>query len=245
MTEELPVLLRALALSPDRIEETLARVAEAKLVPEVPNLWQIELGIVRMWHRVIFRPESIGTSSTDPVRPTWRARLLTYRPFRFPFLVAERAIAPLDFSGLASSRERIIRHLLGAHHDGAQFVYDLELLLAHEGALEELRDRAREVVTRDTPRSRWLRDLVVYEHYHERLLEAVERAIAEGVAMSERDARDPDISFRGYLAWCAAQPRTPADTWRALRSGEYSIADGWARARSQNERGDAIVSATI
>jgi hypothetical protein len=32
----------------------------------------------------------------------------------------------------------VIRHLLGAHHDANQFVYDLELL-AHHGRLDELR----------------------------------------------------------------------------------------------------------
>ncbi len=246
MSERLPTILRALAVSPSRIEANLARVAEAGLVPEVPNLWQLELGILRMWHRVIFRPNSIGTSSTDPVRPNWRARLLLSRPLRFPFLVAERAIAPLDFSGLASSRERIIRHLLGAHHDRLQFVYDLELLSAHQGALEELLGRAREVTDHDTPRSRWLRDLVVYEGYHERLVAAVEGAIRDGVEIEGDEAADPDISFGAYLRWCAAQPATPEATWRAYRRGEYSIADGWVRrpdARSTPERAAAPLAA--
>lgn len=213
-------------LWPRRIEENLRRAHEAGLVAEVPTLWQVVLGVARMWHRVLFRPQTIGTSQSHPVRSTLRARLLSSRPLRFPFLVMERAIAPLDFSGLASSEERILRHLLGAHHDGSQFVYDLELLSIHPGALEELRGRARAVVEEDTPRSRWLRDLTVFERYHESLLAAVERACAEGIELAPEDASNPDISLSAYLAWCLRQPRTPAETWAAMQRGAFSIADG-------------------
>lgn len=216
-------------LWPRRIEANLERLHRAGLIEEVPTLWQVKLGVLRMWHRVLFRRETIGTSKRDPVRPTLRARLLAFRPLRFPFLVAERAIAPLDFSGLASSPERIQRHLLGAHHDGSQLVYDLELLAAHPGALRQLGDRVRAVVEDDTPRSRWLRDLTVYEGYHERLREAVERAIEEGVVLSEDEARDPDISLTAYLRWCSRQPRTPEETWAAARIGVYSVAGGLRR----------------
>ncbi|MBX3275021.1 MAG: hypothetical protein KF729_32450 [Sandaracinaceae bacterium] len=132
----MPSLARYLLLFPNRVETNLAAVERAGLVPVTPNPWQITLGVARMWHRVLFRSETIGTCAADPVRPSWRARLLERRPLRFPFLVRERAIAPLDFSGLASPPERIIRHLLGAHHDANQFAYDLALLSVHPGKLE-------------------------------------------------------------------------------------------------------------
>ena len=226
MASDLPLPMRALLVLPDRIERALVRVSESRLVEPVPNRWQIGLGVLRMWHRVLFRSETIGTSVSDPVRPTWRARLLEHRAMRFPFLVAERAIAPLDFSGLASPPERIIRHLLGAHHDGLQFAYDLSLLSAYPGRLEELRERARAVVDGDDPRGDWLRDLTVYAGYHERLLDAVDEAIREGVSLPPEQERDPDVSFTGYLRWCAAQPSTPEETVAAWRRGEYTIADG-------------------
>ncbi len=217
---------RWLLLFPDTIEANLAAVARSGLVPRTPNPWQLTLGVARMWHRVLFRSETIGTCSADPVRASWRARLLERRPFRFPFLVAERAIAPLDFSGLASPPERVIRHLLGAHHDGNQFVYDLALLSIHPGKLEELARRARAVVEGADPRGEWLRDLVVYEGYHERLLATTERALAGELRLSPREERDPDIAFTGYLRWCAAQPETPEATWEAIRAGRYTIAEG-------------------
>jgi len=202
---------------PPAVARGLARLAQGP----VPTLWQVELGVLRMWHRVVFRPETIGTCTAEPVRPTWRARLLQWRPLRFPFLLWERAIAPWDMSGLVSGRERVLRHLLGAHHDADQFLYDLEMLDAHPGAVEELQERVQAICNGRDPRAAWLRDLCVYEGYHEALSDGI-AAYRAGLSHSD----DPDISFRAYLSWCAAQPATPAETWRAWRAGQWRLAEG-------------------
>jgi hypothetical protein len=223
----LPFWARLLLVRPAAIDASLLRVAGSGVVPLAPNAWQISLGVARMWHRLLFRSDTIGTSTTRAVRPTWRARRLERRALRFFFLVAERAIAPLDFSGLASPPERIVRHLLAAHHDGWQLVYDLELLeAAHPGWLERAHDAARKVVERDDARSRWLRDLCVYEGYHEALLEKTARAMRGELELPPGEAMNPDVTFRGYLAWCARQPATPELTWAALRRGRFTIDGG-------------------
>jgi hypothetical protein len=224
---ELPWFARALLVDPDGIGRALERLRESGQVRRVPNRWQITLGVLRMWHRMIFRSETVGTSSAPP-RRTWRARLVRPRPLRFPFLLAERAIAPLDFSGLLSSRERVIRHLLGAHHDAAQFTYDLEMLMLEKGALEELAKRTRAVVEGTDPRAEYLRDLVVFEGYHEALSAAVERALSGDVGLGPSEAKSPDISFFGYLDWCARQPETPGATVSALVAGAYTLEGGLA-----------------
>jgi hypothetical protein len=211
-------------LRPSRVAAALDAVRRSGIVPRVPTLWQIELGVMRMWHRLLFRPETIGVTETWPVRRDPWARFLERRWIRFPFLLREGSVVPWDLSGLLSTPARLMRHLLGTHHDGRQFVYDIEMLTAYPGSLDELRDRARDVVTHDTPRSRWLRNLCVYERYHETLLEVVERALAEGFALSPEEAADPDLSFRGYLDWCARQPATPRETWRAWRAGRFTFA---------------------
>lgn len=203
---------------PRKVAKNLERVRAAGIVSEVPNLWQIQLGVLRMWHRVIFRPESIGMCASRPVRASWRARFLANRARRFPFLIAERAVAPLDFSGLASPPWRVVRHLLGAHHDGNQFAYDLQILSCYPGTLEELCDKARAVVDETAPRSRYLKDLTVYEGYHENLLSAVERALEGDFDLPPGETDNPDISFIAYLRWCAAQPPTPLATLRARLS---------------------------
>ncbi len=202
---------------PPAVGRSLSRVDPLR----APTLWQVELGVLRMWHRVLFRPETIGTCTAHPVRGTWRARLLQWRPLRFPFLLWERAVAPWDMSGLVSGRERVLRHLLAAHHDADQFLYDLEMLDLHPGAIDELGARVRAVLDGTDPRGRWLRDLCVYERYHEDLWAGLQSHRA-----GTRRSDDPDISFLAYLAWCAAQPATPAATWRAWREGRWRLADG-------------------
>lgn len=193
----------------------LERIRASGAFEVVPNEWQVALGVLRMAHRVVFRSETIGTSSR-PVRPTRRARWLAYRPLRFPFLLAERAVAPTDLSGLLQPRERLIRHLLAAHHDGMAFAYDLELLRTWPGALEELRERAAAVVDGRDPRAPWLRDLAVHVGYHEALLAATERAIRGEALLPPGQADDPDLGFDAWLRWCARQPRTPSATVGAV-----------------------------
>ena len=195
---------------PAGIRRGLDRVRDAGLSP-VPNEWQIGLGILRMWHRLLFRSNTVGTSS-DPVRPTWRARLLHNRTLRLPFLLAERAVAPLDHSGLLQGPDRLIRHLIAAHHDRNQALYDLEILALYPGALAELVDRVAAVVDGSDPRADWLQDLVVFEGYHASLLAAARAARDGGYHLDRSD--DPDISFRAFLAWCADQPPTLGATLR-------------------------------
>lgn len=216
-----PILLR-----PRQIAANLARVEDAGIVEVTPNLWQISLGVMRMWHRIIARPESIGLAANASVRPTWRARLLKFRPLRFPFVLHEGSVVPGDLSGLGSSPNRLITHMLGTYHDGVQFAYDYQILEAYPGGAERLRTLAQAVVNEDTSRSRWLRDLAIFDGYHERLLEFLESAAADGVVIPADQADDPDIAFDAYLRWCAAQPATAAETWDAVRSGRFSFPDG-------------------
>lgn len=219
----LPWFARLLLRHPAQIAENLERVAAAGIVERVPNLWQIFLGVLRMWRRILFDNAGIGTSVDDPVRPGWRARLFRYRPLRFPFLLREGSVRPLDLSGLASSPEQLMTHVLGTHHDGDAFFYDLRILACHPGRLEELHRRTRGIVQHDSKRTRWLRDLCVYANYHEHLLAAVERAL-RGEWRVRPVSTSTDTSLEAYLDWCAAQPATPAATRAAWRRGELDLA---------------------
>jgi hypothetical protein len=186
---------RLLLLRPRRVRDHLADRLAKKLIPAAPTLWQIELGVLRMWHRVFFRAGTIGTARHARPRRTLRARLLRFRPFRAPFLIAEQAVAPLDHSGLVQPSERMIRHLLGAYHDENAFAYDLEILRADAAALARLRVLAESVVDGTHPRAAWLRDLVVFEGYHESLLDAVRCAESGNLRLTGAERDDPDVSF--------------------------------------------------
>ena len=219
-----PWYVRLLLPGSARVEQGLARVEIEGLVKEMPSTFQILLGVVRMQVRLLFRSESVGTCKLHSVRGAWRARLLHPRFVRLPFLLAERAVAPFDLSGLASSPQRVIRHLLAAHHDGVQFAYDLELLALWPGELESLRDQVLEIVEQDTARSRWLRDLVVFEGYHEALLEGVRRALRGESLLTTAAQSDPDLSLVAYLEWCAGQPNTVGAAFRAWWCGDLRFA---------------------
>jgi hypothetical protein len=197
--------------------EPQRRLAAAGL--PAPNRFQILLGTLYMANRILFRPGTIGTSA-DPVRDTPWARRMHWRALRLPFALAERSVFPLDLSGLELDEEQIVRHLLGAHHDRAQALYDLQLLSTFPGALERLRDAARFVVEHDTARTRWLKDLVVFEGYHARLLRDAEAAIAGTLA----DDPHPDISLRAWLQWCQDRPATLGEALRTWRAGQWSFA---------------------
>lgn len=220
-----PWYVRLLLGDPERVLAHLERMRAHGIVEVSPNPWQLCLGVLRLWHRNLFKTETVGTSPGGTIRPTWRARLLANRAVRLPCLLVERAVAPFDFTGLRSPPERLIRHLLGAHHDGNQFVFDLEILAGH-GRLEQLQREVAEVLADDGPRTRWLRDLTVFEGYHENLAAAVERALAGGPTMTAAEAADPDLSFRAYLAWCARQPATPIATLEAWRAGRFAFDSG-------------------
>jgi hypothetical protein len=79
------------------------------------------------------------------------------------------------------------------------------------------------VVENDSRRNEWLRDLTVFEGYHESLLAAVDSAIARGISLSEEERWDADVSLSGYLSWCAQQPSTPAATIRAVVEGTFAF----------------------
>jgi len=223
MNKTIPWHAYVLLLKPRVIQQHLEQIEATGTLPQVPNLWQLSLGVMRMWHRIMFRPETIGMSASHPVRKNWRARLFETRPLRFPFLLAARAVHPLDLTGLASSPDDLINHLVGTHHDKNQFIFDLEILRCYPGELERLQERVHQMINDDDKRARWLRDLCVYENYHEDLREAVDKVVEDGIKLSAEEQANPDLTFFGYIDWCASQPETPAETFKAWRRGQFQL----------------------
>ncbi|MFT5586823.1 MAG: hypothetical protein ACI9VR_004425, partial [Cognaticolwellia sp.] len=129
-----------------------------------------------------------------------------------------------DMTGLASSTQRLLQHLMAAHHDGLQFVYDLEILSLEPTGLAQLRSRLQALETH-TKRAEWLSDLCAYQHYHRDLGLGLARFQQNPESMLSSTS-DPDLSLRALLRWCLAQPESPAATWRAWRTGRYHLQHG-------------------
>jgi hypothetical protein len=205
---------------PRQVERRLAQLVGAGVIAQAPNHWQLSLGVAYMMHRLVTRPETVGVDPQAVPRPTrtW----LRVRPLRFPVLLYKGAVNPLDHTGLGSSDAHVIRHLVGAFHPGDNFHYDLQLIAHAPGVLEALRTRVLAIVEERSPDAELLRDLVVYEGYHERLLAVTEQWLAEGAPALSHD--NPDTTLPAFLGWCAAQPDTPASTLRAAFAGHLSFA---------------------
>ena len=218
MTSSATWLVRFVLRNPERVEWYLERLYERGRIDARPNLWQVTLGVAYMLHRMVFRPATIGLDDA-PVRQTWRAKMWQYRPLRFPFLLWQKAIDPIDLTGLSGSTERKHSHLVGAYHPGDNALYDLECLSCDAEAIEKLRKDVVEIIKGQTARARFLQDLAVYEGYHPRLLFLIDRAMAGDFAPAPGKEDHPDTTLRGFLHWCAAQPDSPDATIQALLQG--------------------------
>ena len=212
---------RILLIRPSQVRRNLAHIDRSNLTPHTPTDWQIAVGVLRMWYRMIFRSNTIGVSQTHPPRSSKWARGLQYRLLRFPFVLWEGSVSPWDLSGLTSSPDRLICHVVGTHHDNEQFVYDLEILSCYPNALPQLKRKVDAIVSGTDPRSEWLQNLVVYEAYHKSLLGYMKRIEVSNwkVSLSSEVKRSIDISFYATLTWCSQQPLTPRETWIAWRQG--------------------------
>jgi hypothetical protein len=218
MAESIPLFYRALLRHPERVLWHVDKLYEAGRIDKKPNLWQVSMGVFYMVHRILFRSETIGVDES-PVRSTIGARLLRYRPLRFPFLLLTGSVDPIDLTGLAGTVEQKLTHLVGAYHPGDNALYDLECIAFDQEAIRKLQKDVESIVAEKTLRGRFLKDLTVYEGYHERLLSLVERALRNDYAPAADHVDHPDTTLRGFVRWCAAQEETPEKTLEALRQG--------------------------
>jgi len=223
MPPPFPFFYRFILRNPGRVQYHLEELSKAGRIDAVPTLWQTSLGVFYMVHRLLFRPETVGLGDA-PVRNTWGARLFTYRPIRFPFLMALKAIDPIDLTGLSGSVERKLSHLVGAYHQGDHALYDLECLSWNEPALRKLRADLSTILEEKTFRSKFLLDLCVYEGYHANLLRLVDKALGGDFEAPFHEASDPDANLRAFLGWCAAAPETPEATLASLLRGHSLFA---------------------
>lgn len=202
VTEAIPAFYKTVLFQPEVMLRTLNLLHEQGRITAMPTLWQLTMGMLDQWRSTAEEAETVGVEEREPVRDTWRAKLLEKQIFRFFGLMAEGAINPVDRTGLGITPDRKITHLLGAHHRDDGFVYDLEILACYPGKLEELKEKTLHVLTQDDERSRWLKDLTVYEGYHHKLLKAVERAMEGNFGLTEEGEVNPEATVEQFIQRC-------------------------------------------
>jgi hypothetical protein len=101
----------------------------------------------------------------------------------------------IDPTGLGSSRDTIIGHLMQVVHANPR--YDLELLESHPGGLEELEAQLIAMLAGEHPRARAILAIVEEPDYHTRLLEYVRAYRCDretAPPLRENVADDPRLS---------------------------------------------------
>ncbi len=218
-------LARVLLYNPELVQKNLRLLYQHGHIEAVPNSWQVSMYVLYMWYRIVFRLDTVGTHATDKVRDTWRAKLWENRVIRVPFLIMEGALnGNYDSTGLGITVDRKMKHLVGAFHPEDNYIYDLALVASYPGKMEQLRRQVIEVLENDNDRTRFLKDLVVYEDYHERLLRAIDRVSSGDWSMVDpAKENNPDTSIANFAKWCLKQPKTPAETLQALLQGKVNF----------------------
>ncbi len=213
---------RLLLRDPPQVHTNLTALHGRGLIDEIPTDFQVAMGVAYMAHRIVLRPQTIGIAPDVPMRDTPRARWLSSRLLRLPFLVREGLIHPFELTGLATPPRTLRAHVVGTYHPGDNALYDLSLLAAHEGELDRLLEEVGDIVSGAHPRGIWLADLCVYEGYHDHLLGLVERSLTGDLEPVDPNVPS-DASLRGFVCFLCSQPRTPREALAALARGELRL----------------------
>jgi hypothetical protein len=143
----------------------LERLRERGYIQDVPNHWQLLVAGQHMMLGVL----------SDETRIWYEQRGIAFTFHNFRRFVDHPA-SMIDPVGLFLDRDTIIHHVLQSTHRHP--VYDMQLLAAHEGGLEELARRIARVNEGTDEAQAQLEVLVEDPEYHQRLQKQVTEFIA-------------------------------------------------------------------
>jgi hypothetical protein len=184
MAGKLARLAKALAqyARPVAMDERLERLHRLGYIDEIPGRVQLAIGAYDML-RFFIVPAAEDYYSSKGINFTF------HQVLRF----LDDPASLVDPTGLLSTTDNIIGHLMQVTH--ANPCYDLQLLDAHDGGLEELERQVEQMIAGTHPRTRSISAVIEDPSYHAKLLEYVrafrvardaQAPIRENVADSER-----------------------------------------------------------
>ena len=202
------------------LDRRLARLRELGYVEAIPTRVQLVVGsidMLRFW---------ISPASAD----YYRAKNIHYG-FHQLLRVLDEPASMVDPTGFLSTRDNIIGHLMQVVH--ANPCYDLQLLCAHEGGLDELERQVLQMLDGTHARARSIGAIVEEADYHERLLGYVrafqrdpnaESPLRDNVAQSARFRRLEQTfgTLPGAMRYFATLPSSPLGAaWHLLTVKEF------------------------
>lgn len=144
-----------------RVRRRLERLQERGVIEAIPTAPQVH---------VAGRQQMLGTAS-DETRIFYEERGIDFT-FHNLRRFLDHPASMMDTSGFFAPRDTIVHHILQSTHRHP--VYDFQLLLMHEGGLEELRRQARLAVRGEHPEQERFDCLVEDPTYYARLGPQVE-----------------------------------------------------------------------
>ncbi len=144
------------------VKARLERLRDRGVIDAVPTAAQIH---------VAGQQQMLGTAS-DETRVYYELRGIDFT-FHNLRRFLDHPASMMDTSGFFAQRDTIVHHILQSTHRHP--IYDFQLLVAHEGGLEELRRRTRLALAGEHPRQQRFDLLVEDPTYYARLGPQVER----------------------------------------------------------------------
>lgn len=162
----------------DELDARLRRLRDLGLIDEVPSRLQLVVGSIDMLRFWI-----------SPAAAEYYASQNIHYGFHQLLRILDDPTSMIDPTGFLSRRDTIIGHLMQVTH--ANPAYDLQLLEAHEGGLEELERQVEAMLAGTHPRATSIGAIVEDPGYHARLL---------GYVRAYRRERDVDAPVRDNVS---------------------------------------------
>jgi hypothetical protein len=211
-----------------RVEDRLRTLLELGLIERIPNRTQLLFGSLDMF-RFFIVPCAADYYRSKDIRFGFHALLR----------VLDDPASMMDPTGLVSHPDAIIGHLLQVTH--ADPVYDIQLLAAHRGGIDELEHQLEMVLAGTHPRAASIGAIVEDPTYHARLLEYVREFRIDphcSRLLRENIERNPEFkvladtfgSLPTALEYFASLPPRPLRALiRLLRTHEFPGQEAAAR----------------
>jgi len=184
----------------DHIRARIGFFVDRGATSGIPSTWQLKVGWMAMLPITLSESERERRRS----RRTWMGQI----PIRVPLQLLYNPHQLAADTGITRSAAHIVRHLLSVYHEDAFLGYDLQLLRSHPDGLALLRREAQKVVDGRTAWAPYLRRLVGWPEYHQRLIELAEAAERDDYP----DPLDLDtrfVSLVGFAEFCCTMPDWP------------------------------------
>jgi hypothetical protein len=204
---------------PNTISTRLERLRVRGQIDRVPNRAQLVFGGIDMVRFVI----------APAARVYYRDKRITYWVHHL-FRIFDDPAASLDPSGVLSTRETIVGHLLQVVHLGCcDPIYDLEVLECLDDGVPELERQLRQLLAGTHPRQAAIETIIADPTYHARLLDYVIAFRTTGGGPPAFCTQQPLIAdpqfvtaqqtfatLVGFVRYAAALPSSPMALARRL-----------------------------